>query len=108
MALHVIRSSESLRDIVELADYIAQSSLDAALRFLEAVEGTFKFLAVNHEVGQLCRFENPETEGLRCWPVDRFPNHLVFYRVTDDSVVIGRLIHGARDIAMLLGKRSSE
>jgi toxin ParE1/3/4 len=106
MARHVVRSSESLRDVVELADYIAQSSVNAALRFLEAAEHTFSFLAENHEVGQLCNFDDPATQGLRCWPVDRFPNHLVFYRVTENAIVVERVLHGARDLLTLFGDPS--
>jgi toxin ParE1/3/4 len=108
MQRRVVRSSESLRDVVELADFIARSNLDAALRFLDAVEATYQFLIANPDVGQLCRFDNPETEGLRVWPVERFPNHLVFYRSTNDGVVVERVLHGARDIEALFGERPRE
>ena len=67
MGRHLVRSSESLRDVVELADYIARDSLDAAFRFLDAVDSTFQFLTRNSGTGQLCHFEDPETEGIRVW-----------------------------------------
>ena len=94
----VIRSSESIRNVIEIADYIAQHNYTAAVRFLDAVETTCDFLAANHEVGQLCRFRNPETEGLRVWQVEGFTKHLIFYRDTHEAVVIERVLHGARDL----------
>lgn len=101
MKQRVIRSDESVRDVVEIADYIAQDNYSAALRFLDAVENTFRFLAANHEAGQTCRFGNPETEGLRVWAVERFRNYLIFYRPTDDGIVVERVRHGARNLDAL-------
>ena len=92
---------EVRRDLVELADHISHDNLDAALRFLDAAERTFQFLAANREVGQLCQFTHPDSAGLRAWPVDGFRNHLVFYRATMDGVDIVRVLHGARDIEAL-------
>jgi toxin ParE1/3/4 len=92
---------EVRRDLLELADHISHDNLDAALRFLDAVERMFQFLAMNREVGQLCQFADPESAGLRAWPVEGFRNHLVFYRATDDGVDIVRVLHGARDIEAL-------
>jgi toxin ParE1/3/4 len=104
MARRLIRSSESLRDVIELADYIARDSLDAALRFLDAIESTCQFLARNSGTGQLCCFDNSETEGIRVWPVDGYRNHLIFYRETDGDVVIERVLHGARDLESLFDR----
>jgi toxin ParE1/3/4 len=39
---------------------------------------------------------------LRFFPVTKFPNHLLFYRPLDDGIELVRVLHGARDIAMLL------
>ncbi len=75
MAHSVSRRPEVRRDLVELADYISHDNLAAALRFLDAAERTFKFLAANREAGQLCDFPNPETAGLRVWPIDGFRNY---------------------------------
>jgi toxin ParE1/3/4 len=104
MARRLIRSSESLRDVIELSDYIARDSLDAAFRFLDAIESTCRFLARNSAAGQLCRFDNPETEGIRVWTVDGFRNHLIFYRETDAEVVVERVLQGSRDLESLFGK----
>jgi len=52
MAPGVSRKPEVRRDLVEYAEHISRDNLDAALRFLDAAERTFKFLAANREVGQ--------------------------------------------------------
>ncbi len=103
MAPSVSRKPEVRRDLVEYADHISRDNLDAALRFLDAAERTFKFLAANREVGQLCRFPQPELAGLRVWPIEGFGNYLVFYQPTDEGVEIWRVLHGARDIETLFG-----
>ena len=103
MAESVLRKPDVRRDLVDYAEHISRDSLDAALRFLDAAESTFKFLAENREVGQLCRFPQPELAGLRVWPIERFGNYLVFYQPTDDGVEVWRVLHGARDIEALFG-----
>jgi toxin ParE1/3/4 len=94
----VTRKPEVRRDLVEQADVIARGSINAAIRFLDAADATFDFLAANREIGQLCDFTHPETTGLRVWPMRGFPNHLVFYRPTGEGVDIVRVLHGARDL----------
>lgn len=98
MNCKVTRKPEVRIDLVELADYISQDSIDAALRFLDAAEKTFVFLATHREAGQLCNFQSQETRGVRVWRVDGFKNHLIFYCPTNDGIVIVRVLHGARDI----------
>ena len=40
-------------------------------------------------------------KAVRYIPVKGFPRHLVFYRLTEDEVIVTRVLHGARDIASL-------
>jgi plasmid stabilization system protein ParE len=47
-------------------------------------------------------FENPELDGIRMWPIPDFPNHLIFYRLIETGVEIVRVLHSARDIALVL------
>jgi plasmid stabilization system protein ParE len=39
---------------------------------------------------------------VRMWPLRQHPNYLIFYRVTGSSVVMLRLLHGARDLPPLI------
>jgi toxin ParE1/3/4 len=106
MTRDVLRSSISVRDVIEIADHIAASNLGAALRFLDAAEETYAFLAANQEVGHLCDINRPEMEGLRVWRIHGFPNHLVYFRQTIDSVIVERVLHAARDADAIFGKSS--
>jgi len=100
---NISRKPEVRRDLIQQAEFISRDSLDAALRFLDAAERTFKFLATNPEVGQLCQFPQTECAGVRVWPIDGFRNHLVFYQPTVAGIDVWRVLHGARDLDSLFG-----
>jgi toxin ParE1/3/4 len=100
---HVTRKPEVRRDLVSIADHIAQDSLDAALRFLDAAEESFAFLSRHPEIGHPCQFETPEAAGIKVWRVDGFENHLIFYRPVRNGVDVVRVIHGHRDIDAIFG-----
>jgi toxin ParE1/3/4 len=97
----VSRSPAARRDIVDLAVYISKNSIDAANRFLDAVEETFRFLSHNPEAGELCRFRDPRAQSVRAWRVHGFRNHVVLYRPSENGVNILRVLHGARDVDSL-------
>ncbi len=101
MDYQIERTPQARRDLVDLANFIAKDSLDAARRFLDAAEATFEFLASNRTVGQHCEFTGSELTGMRVWPIERFKNHLVFFRPTDAGIQILRVLHGARNIEAL-------
>lgn len=98
MSHSVRRRPQVSRDLIEQAEYIAQHNLDAAVRFLQAAESTFRTLAEQPALGGLCEFEHPRAKDLLRWRVRGFENHLVFYRPIQNGVEIVRVIHGARDI----------
>jgi len=91
------KTSEAYRDIVEQADYLAARSLDAAMRFVDAVESTAQFLSAWPEMGGSCNFRNTRAADLRVWQVRGFPNYLIFYRIANDAITIVRVFHSARD-----------
>jgi toxin ParE1/3/4 len=99
----VTRKPEVRRDLISIADHIAHDSLDAALRFLDAVEDSFEFLSRNPEIGHPCQFENPGAAGIRVWRVQGFENHIIFYRASKNGVDIVRVIHGHRDLDAIFG-----
>jgi toxin ParE1/3/4 len=89
---------------MEIADYIAQSNLDAALRFLDAIDDTCRFLAANPQSGQPCEFRSSRAEGIRAWPVHQFRNYVVYFRATEHGVEIQRVLHGPRRLESLFGE----
>jgi toxin ParE1/3/4 len=101
MKRRAMRTPQARRDVMEIADFIAQNNLDAALRFLDAIDETFRFLAANPECGEQCEFRASRAQGLRAWTVQEFHSYVVFFRPIEAGVEIERVLHGARNIASL-------
>lgn len=98
MGPHPLVHDKARDDVEAIAAYIARDSLAAALRFVDAAEVAFDFLATTPAAGP--RFD-PPIEGfpdLRFWPITRFRNYLVIYRPTPSGVEIFRVLHGQRDL----------
>lgn len=103
----VNKRPQVIRDLIELATYIAVDNLDTSDRFL-AAEETFKQLAKMPGRGKLIQFSNPNLAGIRQQAIKGFKNYLVFYRLTNSGVEILRVIHGARDILEILDEDMEE
>jgi len=94
-------------DLVELANYIARDSLEAAERFLVAAEEAFAVLSRMPEMGTVCRFANPQTAGLRMWTIRGFGNRVIFYRPVVGGIDIVRVVHASRDIERIFSDNDS-
>lgn len=95
------RRPQALSDVEESAVYIGLDSPAMALRFIEAVEETLRFLVKNPEIGPARTFSRHELVGLRMFPVKGFDKHLIFYLPTEDGIEVVRILHGARDLGAL-------
>src|SRR5881628_1342609 len=86
-------------DVPEIAQYIARDNIDAALRFYDAAEADFEFLASMPGAGP--RVDPPirAAPDLRFWPIARFRNYLILYCPISNGAEILRVTHGARNIA---------
>jgi toxin ParE1/3/4 len=104
----VSKRPQVIRDLIELATYIAEDNLDASDRFLAAAEATFNQLAKMSQIGKLCHFSNPLLAGIRQQAIKGFKKYLVFYRPIDLGIEILRVIHSARDIEAILDDDMSE
>jgi toxin ParE1/3/4 len=91
------------QDLRDQFDYIAQDSLDAALRFLDAASSTFEELVRMPGMGVPQQFTNPRLASIRRWPIRDFERYLIFYRETEDGIEVLRVLHSARDIQRILG-----
>ena len=99
----VVRSPAAIGDIVEVADYIAQTtSLAAADRFIAATDKTLRATRRDARRGH-SRYEpdDPAYAEMRYFPISRFRNYLVFYRPMLEDIEVVRVLHGARDIAAI-------
>jgi toxin ParE1/3/4 len=98
MSLRIRQHQAAVQDIQELANYIRRDSPNTAARFIRAARSTFRKLADQPGLGSIYEADNPSVENLRYWSVDGFRNHLVFYRVSEDTLEIVRVLHGAQNI----------
>jgi plasmid stabilization system protein ParE len=92
-------------DIYDLAAYLITQSEDAARRFVDAVQKTLKDLATMPGMGSLKAFRDPALSNVRSWPVEGFPNHLIFYLMTVDGIDVLAVMHGARQLEFPLKRR---
>ena len=104
MTVPVLRRRKALQDAEEIADYIAEDNLEAAIRFLENAESTVKDLAAFPSAGSPFESDQPELANLRFRRVRGFPNHIVFYVEHNDAIEVVRILHGARDLDSELRK----
>ncbi|MFH1741440.1 MAG: type II toxin-antitoxin system RelE/ParE family toxin [bacterium] len=98
MKRRIIIASEADRDLDDQFDYLAQESMEAAVRLLRAAQEAFKRLLQMPQMGSPRIFQNPDLRHLRMWPIPGFEKHLIFYRPTETGIEIIRVLHGARDI----------
>ena len=75
---------------------------ETAARFLTAVEAAVEQLLTNPEIGAPRRLKNPNLAGLRAWPVLGFEAIRVYYLVQGETLRIVRVLHGKRDLRLIL------
>jgi toxin ParE1/3/4 len=90
-----IYSPAARRDLLELHEYIAQDRPDAARRFIERLEDTCQWLAVDREMGE--RVDRLR-QNARMFSVERY---VIFYEIVADDIHVLRIVHGSRDFNLL-------
>ena len=100
MPLTIQQSAYFLADVeIQFRWYFEKVDLEVAQRYRMALQATILKLQQRPLLGRP-RFRNdPDLKGIRCCTVAKpFARHLLFYRVLDDSLVLERTIHGARNL----------
>jgi plasmid stabilization system protein ParE len=90
---------EAQANIQEIGAFVAQDSVDAALRVLDAFEHAFDQLAASPEIGH--KREDLTARPVKFWSV--YP-YLVVYDPASSPLSIIAVLHGARDVERLLKK----
>jgi toxin ParE1/3/4 len=75
--------------------YIRENNPEAALRFLQVIDGTVENLALQPLKGRQRKFRGQDLKRIRSWRVDGFENYLIFYRFAEMRLEILRIKHGA-------------
>ena len=102
MSARILIRPKAQGDLDDTAEYIGRKNPGAAVRFLTAAEETFNQLLAAPGLGRVREYLNPKLKDLRSWRIRGFENWLVFYRPTDDEIEVVRVLHGARDLGLLL------
>jgi toxin ParE1/3/4 len=102
VSTRVVLHAIARRDLVEIADYIANDNHAAADAFLEAAVRTFDTLSRWPHSGRGYSNRAGRFKRLRFVSVRGFGNYNVYYRPMPGRVEIVRVIHAARDARRLL------
>ena len=98
----ILRRTAEL-EIDQIAQFLARNSLDAALRFYDAVDETCKLLAWMPGLGKKRIARDPALAELRSWSVKRFGDYLIFYLPRKGGIEVLHVVHGSRDLARAIG-----
>lgn len=88
--LQVIRTSQAREDVLDIWQYIAVDSIEAADALVRRIDEVIRLLAEHPGLGAP---QNRFRKGLRCKPVGRY---LIFYDELPDILRIIRVLHGSR------------
>lgn len=86
-------------DLDEIVAYVAMDSLKPGLKLAERIESDLASLSSFPELGRIPRDSDLREAGYRYLIV---ADYLVFYRVEKRTVIVHRILHGARDYKDLL------
>ena len=98
-APRITLSELAIADILEQADWYERHAGPALpLRWEKAITRTLLQIIQRPRAGSPCRFKAVELAGIRRVAVSGFPKHLIFYQFERDTVLVLRIVHGARDL----------
>jgi addiction module RelE/StbE family toxin len=84
-------TKRAVRQIEEIIDAITLESPQGARRVRERMQSITTLLIEHPQIGQ-----QTDVAGIRRMLVSPYP-YLIFYRVTEDAVIVQRVRHAARD-----------
>lgn len=95
-------SPAASKDLLEIVDYVAERSPDAAARLRDRFLAAVEMLAKRPGLGHVRHDLVPKDLNVRFWPVGRY---LLIYRSEGSGVQIVRVLSGYRDIATVMATR---
>src|SRR5262245_37373444 len=102
MSPRVVLRPVAVADLDDHADYLEGRRRGTGARFYAAADASVRRLAERPGLGERYEVAVPRLDGLRCWAIPRFRNHLFFYLPIEGGIEVIRVLHGARDIDRLL------
>jgi toxin ParE1/3/4 len=86
-------------DFSEIVNFIADDNLEAAKTFADKIEKDLILLSENPYMGRVPRDEEIKNLGYRYLIVQ---NYIIFYTIEDNTILVHRILHQARDYKTLL------
>lgn len=86
------------QDLQEIASYVAGENVTAALALADRIEKDLLKLASHPYMGRTPNDGKLAGLGYRFLVVE---NYLLFYTVSEKTILVHRIIHGARDIPQM-------
>ena len=90
-------SPEAQSQLAAIGEFLAQNSIEAALKVYDALEGAFELLATMPEMGHTR--EDLTKRPVKFWSV---LSYLVIYDPASDPLSVIAIIHGAQDVETIL------
>ena len=87
------------QDLQDIVAFIAADNVPAAVTLAERIESDLGRLA---RLPFLGRVPNDERLAAMAYRVLVIENYLIFYKITGKTVLVHRILHGARDLPNLL------
>jgi toxin ParE1/3/4 len=92
----------ALRDIDDAINhYLSENAEQAALDFIDRLEQSYSHISEYPATGSPLYAHELNLPGLRFWPITKYPQ-LVFYIEQSQHIDVWRVLHGERDIPVLM------
>ncbi len=91
--------STAEQDFNEIIDYILLENTSAAISIADKIESNLQFLENNPQLGRIPDDEELLRLGYRYLVV---LDYLIFYKIEDTTIIVYRILHGARNYKSLL------
>jgi plasmid stabilization system protein ParE len=88
-------------DLNEIVDYLLEHSINAASKFIDALEALEDSLSMFPELGALSRDAKLRRKGYRMAVIG---DYLLFYAIRNECVYVMRIVHGKRNYLSLLNE----
>jgi plasmid stabilization system protein ParE len=90
-------SPKAAQDLNQLSGYIGADNPEAAERVRRMILNTADLLAGHPELGRRIRKAQARHQQIRWFVVPKFPSHMIFYQPFQETVMVVRVLHAARD-----------
>lgn len=88
----VVKLPRARKDLSDIFQYIADTDIEQAVKFLKLIDEKCRLLAKFPEMG---RTRHELLINLRSFP---FKNYVIFYQPIENGIEVFRVLHGSRDI----------